>query len=163
MSKDFSQAMAERTDKQLVDIVTIKRDEYQLEAILSAESEIEKRKLNPSNFYTETQIEETKLTLATQHQTQKLAWQHKALIVALPVVVGVGVWYLSSHISELKIIGRFGFALILIAQYIVYRLLKNTDYVQITTEYKHWVAYSYYIYAIVIGLGGIIIFFCLSK
>lgn len=40
MTPDYIQAMSERTDKQLADIVTIKRAEYEPEAIEAAEQEI---------------------------------------------------------------------------------------------------------------------------
>ena len=50
MTKDFSQVMSERTDKQLVEIVTLKREEYQPEAIMAAEKELSNRQIDPSNY-----------------------------------------------------------------------------------------------------------------
>ena len=42
---EFSRAMSERTDEQLIDIVTRKRDEYQPEALLAADEEFKRRSL----------------------------------------------------------------------------------------------------------------------
>ncbi len=50
MENEFRQVMSERTDEELIKIVTIEREKYNPIAIEAAESEIEKRKLVISEF-----------------------------------------------------------------------------------------------------------------
>ncbi len=47
MNIDFKNLMQNKSDAELVKIVTIERDQYQTKAISTAEAEIESRKLNP--------------------------------------------------------------------------------------------------------------------
>jgi len=46
MKSDFSEVMSNRTDEELVKIVTVQRNDYQPEAVIAAEKEIEKRNLD---------------------------------------------------------------------------------------------------------------------
>ncbi|MBJ6367518.1 RDD family protein [Snuella sedimenti] len=50
MENEFKRVMSERTDEELIKIVTVERERYNPIAIEAAESEIEKRKLNISEF-----------------------------------------------------------------------------------------------------------------
>jgi len=50
MKNEFTKVMSERTDNQLIKIVTTERDKYNSTAILAAESEIEKRNIDPTEF-----------------------------------------------------------------------------------------------------------------
>jgi len=50
MNKDFTSAMAERTDEELVRIVTVQRNDYQAEAVLAAEAELATRQISPETF-----------------------------------------------------------------------------------------------------------------
>ncbi len=50
MENEFKQVMSERTDEELIKIVTVERERYNPIAIEAAESEIEKRKLDISGF-----------------------------------------------------------------------------------------------------------------
>ena len=50
MENEFKQVMSERTDDELVKIVTTERDRYNTNAIVAAEAEIEKRNIDTSNF-----------------------------------------------------------------------------------------------------------------
>jgi len=50
MENEFAKAMSERTDEELIKIVTIERDQYQSSAILAAEKEVEIRNIDTSSF-----------------------------------------------------------------------------------------------------------------
>ena len=50
MENEFSKVMSERTDEELIEIVTAERDSYNPTAIESAESEIKKRNIDTSKF-----------------------------------------------------------------------------------------------------------------
>ena len=46
MSPDFKEIMTQRSDAELIEILTNKKDEYQSDAIAAAEAELEKRNLS---------------------------------------------------------------------------------------------------------------------
>jgi hypothetical protein len=50
MSNKFAKVMAERTDAELIHIITISREDYLPEALLAAENELEKRNLSPEQI-----------------------------------------------------------------------------------------------------------------
>jgi len=50
MENEFTQVMSERTDEELIKIVTAERDKYNPMAIEAAEYEVEKRDINTSKF-----------------------------------------------------------------------------------------------------------------
>ena len=64
MNQDFTEAMSKRTDEELIEIVKVKRDDYQPEAVKSAERELEKRRVTPD------QIAQVKKEL-TEKETEK--------------------------------------------------------------------------------------------
>lgn len=50
MENKFRQVMSERTDEELIKIVTVERDRYEPLAVEAAEAEIEKRNIDTTNF-----------------------------------------------------------------------------------------------------------------
>ncbi|WP_422348929.1 RDD family protein [Flagellimonas sp.] len=50
MENEFTQVMSERTDEELIKIVTVERENYQLLAVEAAEQEVEKRNIDPDTF-----------------------------------------------------------------------------------------------------------------
>ena len=50
MENEFTKAMSERTDEQLIKIVTAERDKYNPAAIDAAESEVAKRNIDTNKF-----------------------------------------------------------------------------------------------------------------
>ena len=65
MYKDFEVAMSLRTDEELIKIVTVQRDDYQLLAIDAAEKEIVKRNIDSTKF------DEIKNVFETEIEKQK--------------------------------------------------------------------------------------------
>lgn len=64
MKQDFTEVMSKRTDEELIEIIKVKREDYQPEAIEAAEKEFEKRQINPD------QIEQVEQEL-TEKETEK--------------------------------------------------------------------------------------------
>ena len=50
MENEFAKVMSERTDEELIKIVTVERGSYNPTAIEAADSEIEKRNIDTSEF-----------------------------------------------------------------------------------------------------------------
>jgi uncharacterized RDD family membrane protein YckC len=65
MTTDFKNVMSQRTDEELIKIVTIQRDDYQLLAVEAAEEEIIKRGIDT------TKVEEVKTDLEAKVEEQK--------------------------------------------------------------------------------------------
>ena len=64
MKQDFTEVMSKRTDEELIEIVKVKRDDYQPEAVESAEKELQNRQINSD------QIEQVEQEL-TEKETKK--------------------------------------------------------------------------------------------
>lgn len=64
MNTDFTEVMSKRTDEELIKIVSIKKEDYQPEAVEAAKSELNKRQVNPDK------IEKVKLELAKQEKNK---------------------------------------------------------------------------------------------
>lgn len=64
MKQDFTEVMSKRTDEELIEIVKVKRDDYQPEAVEAAEKELQKRQVNTD------QIEQVQREL-TEKETKK--------------------------------------------------------------------------------------------
>jgi|GEM_PF-562921 hypothetical protein len=150
MERDFSKIMSERTDKDLVNIVTIKQDEYEPEALIAAINELEKRKINAATFYTDDQIEHLKDLPNKEKETLLYKWQHKVLIVLLPFIILIAAIYVSEKFFGYKYGGGFGFCLIFVTQWLIHRNLKDNRYFKRAAEFKKWVAYTLYIYLAVL-------------
>jgi uncharacterized RDD family membrane protein YckC len=65
MNTDFREAMSERTDEELIKIVTVGRNDYQALAIEAAEEEVKNRGIDT------TTIEQVKIDLTTKIEEQK--------------------------------------------------------------------------------------------
>lgn len=65
MKQDFTEVMSKRTDEELIEIVKLKREDYQPEAVQAAEKELESRKINPD------QIELVKQNLAKEESKKQ--------------------------------------------------------------------------------------------
>ncbi len=50
MENEFAKVMSERTDEELIKIVTVERDKYNSIALEAADSEVDKRKIDTSTF-----------------------------------------------------------------------------------------------------------------
>jgi len=162
MIKDFSQVMSERTDKQLVDIVTFKRNEYQPEALLAAEQELARRQLTADTFYrTEEfeEIEEIKNSDPADKAEMTFDLSHKIGTVVLPSII-ITLWTLMTEKLEgFMIFKGLGFSAIVFAHYGIFRWLKNNGYTERAKEFIKWSAYTLYIYIALLVIVGLSIYF----
>ncbi len=78
MLTDFSAVMSERTDKQLGQILTTERENYQPEAVNAAQIEFDKRKLNIIDFAKpQKQVEENTYNINV-HETPTLNLEQRS-------------------------------------------------------------------------------------
>lgn len=161
MTTDFSQVMAERSDKQLAEIVTIKRDEYQIEAIKAAEKEIETRKIDVFSFYTIDQIEEIKNSAAINKSEMEFRLHHKILTILLPILIIICVSTIFKIIDQSQTLKVLGFPIILLTHYIIHNRLKETGYIKMAKDFLKWIAYTLYIYIGILLIGVLVIFIVL--
>jgi hypothetical protein len=159
MTNDFSQVMSERTDKQLVDIVTLKREEYQPEAIIAAEKEIERRQINTSEFYTEEQIHETQNSSQIDKSDVGFEWYHKLLTVLLPAAIIAAVTIVVNILGQTPILRVLGFPTIILIHYAIHRRFKDNGYTKMAKDFLKWVTYTLYIYIGLILILGLAIYF----
>ncbi len=50
MENEFQKVMSQRTDEELIKIVTVEKEKYNPQAIAAAESEVQKRAIDPTHF-----------------------------------------------------------------------------------------------------------------
>lgn len=159
MTTDFSQVMSERTDKQLVDIVTIKRDEYQPEAIIAAEAELNRRQVSPDTFYTATEIESIKNPILVDKADMTFDLSHKVMTVLLPAVF-ITLWTLVvQKLEGFKIFKGLAFPAIILLYYGINKWLQDNGYSTRRKEFLKWSTYTLYIYIGLILVGGLTIYF----
>lgn len=151
--------MSERTDRQLVEIVTIKRSEYQPEAILAAEKEIENRQINLDAFTATEKVNFSESTVPPDKMEKGFEWYHKALTVFLPATVIAVVSTIFNHFGATPILRVIGFPTIVLIHYAIHRRLKDLGYTKMAGDFMHWVTYSLYIYIGLLLILGLAIFF----
>lgn len=161
MTKDFSQAMAERSGRQLADIVTFHRDDYEPEALRAAEQEIVRRQIDINDFYTEEQVVEARFAAGEDKANLAFRWQHKAGTVLLPCIVIVLVTALFKAIGQAPFIKVLGFPVIVLVHYLIYRRLRDTGYTRMAKDFAGWIAYTLFIYIGLLLLLGLVVYFFL--
>lgn len=131
MKSDFFEVMSTRTDQELVKIITVHRNDYQPEAVIAAEKEIEKRKIDISK------IEEIKDEIEIKEFENKLTESKtvNSLIRFLHMVVDLIMFFIIAFVFSL-IIGflipniesvnenLFGYGLFLISFFTYYILME---------------------------------------
>jgi len=72
MKENFSEVMSQRSDAELIEIVTVKREDYQADAVLAAEEEVQKRQIELA------QIEKFREDLQEAELKEKKAYYNQA-------------------------------------------------------------------------------------
>jgi hypothetical protein len=83
---DFSQAMKERSDAELIKIVKISKDDYQQEAILAAEAEIVRRNISREEIEKLTHINTIQKSIEEKKANEPLDLHWKILTFIFPIV-----------------------------------------------------------------------------
>lgn len=79
MANDFKEVMANRSDSELLEIVTKMKDDYQPEAVIAAETELKNRNLSPEQLDSATVEIKEKEILLTEKEDLPLSSGQKAL------------------------------------------------------------------------------------
>ena len=83
---DFQQIMSEASNEELIKIVTLLRDEYQPEAVATAEAELKKRNLPQGQFEQIRQITEFNKNVEDAKASEPLSGIFKVLCFLFPFV-----------------------------------------------------------------------------
>jgi hypothetical protein len=158
MSVDFSQVMSERTNKQLVDIVTTKRDEYQPEALIAAEKELSVRQIDPTTFYyDEDKVTEQPTTIYKEDMPLE---KIQILFTVLLPAIFISAWTLIFQtLTDFQFLKRLGFPAIVLVYYVIHKWLKDNGYQRKASEFMKWTTYSLFIYIGLIAIVGFSIYF----
>lgn len=84
MQFDFTSKMKEATDAELLNIVTLERDNFQEEAVVAAEVELEKRNLTPEQIHIETTFNEKQQQIRSDKANTPLETHWKILTFLFP-------------------------------------------------------------------------------
>ena len=159
MTTDFTQIMSERTDKQLVEIVTIKRDEYQPDAVIAAEKEIERRQLSPDSFYSIEEIESIKNPIPVDKADMTFDLSHKIYTILLPAAF-ITLWtFIIQKLEGFMAFKGLALPAIILVYFGINHWLKDNGYTNRSKEFLKWSTYTLYIYIGLILLIGLIIYF----
>jgi hypothetical protein len=136
MTTDFTEVMAERSDKQLAEILTVKRNDYQPAAIEAAELEFRKRGLETSTFITEEDIKKSEdLEKPVDPAKENLHWYFKILTLGFPGLILVICGKIFADSPPLI----FSFVPITIGiQFMIHNLLKEKGFGKIAIAFKNW-------------------------
>ncbi len=163
MTNDFSQVMAERTDKQLVDIVTIKQNEYTPEAIIAAKKELENRQINADTFYSDEEKKAAYNAIYVPNEELPFETIHIILTFLLPAVF-IAFWsVLLNLFADLSILRMLGFPAIVLVHYLIHDWLKKNRYIKRAKEFLKWISYTLYIYIGLLLVFGLVVFFISKK
>lgn len=150
MQNPFTEAMSERSDKELVDIVTLKREEYQPEALLAAEAELLKRNLDVNDYYTQEMIDELKANASIAPEQLPLTILHKVAIVLAPALITFLVSRFFSSLGQTALTKFLPLPFTIVVMFGVHYNLKENGYLQRAKEFALWCNYTIAIY---IGLA----------
>lgn len=144
MIKDFSEVMSQRSDKELAEILTIKRHEYQEDAIKAAQAELEKRNLDVNSFVTVDDIKKVEAELApVPIGEQKFNFSLKFLTFILPGPV-TGLWqFICNKVLEEPSLSILGLPIVIVIQVIIFKRLKTNGYDRFALDFKKWTLISY--------------------
>jgi hypothetical protein len=144
MTNDFSDVMARQSDKQLAEILTIKREEYQETAIEAAQNELSKRGLDVNTLISSVEIEEAnRKKLPITKEEQKLSLVLKILTFLFPGYTKPALNYLWIQLSDSIYIGFWAIPIIILFQITIYKLLLDKGYITIAANFKQWSSYSW--------------------
>lgn len=143
MENPFTEAMSQRSDKQLAEIITIHHVDYQPEAIEAARLEFQKRNLDTSSFVTEADIQKTEeVRKPIDPSKEDLHWYFKILTFGMPSLVWVicgNIFIDSPPLVYLFIPITIGI------QYSIHHLLLEKKLNKIAKDFKNWSYYAWFI------------------
>ncbi len=139
MTKDFSEIMSQRSDKELAEILTTKRDDYQADAINAAQAEFDKRNLDVNNFVTVEEIKAVeKAKEPTLDKDKKFNWLHKFLtFFSLGLIYYI--WgIITTYILDMPMLKLLGIPLTIVAQIMLFKEFKKKGFDKLASDLKNW-------------------------
>jgi len=144
MTKDFSEVMSQRSDSQLAEILTIKRHEYQEDAIRAAQAELEKRNLDVNSFVTVADMKKVESELAPVPKGElKFNLLQKILTFMLPGPVTALWGFICNYALEAPILKGLSLPIVIIMQVIIFKQLKTNGYDKLALDFKKWTLNSW--------------------
>tara|TARA_Y100001934_G_C12267859_1_gene733313 strand:+ start:561 stop:1157 length:597 start_codon:yes stop_codon:yes gene_type:complete len=101
MKQDFSEIMSGHTDDQLIEIVKIKREDYQEEAVKAAEIELQKRGLEVSQINLIEEVLQDDLKHKSQLEATKVSAWTRLLHFCIDLLIYIIILFLFGLILEL--------------------------------------------------------------
>jgi hypothetical protein len=150
MTKDFSEVMSQRSDKQLAEILTTKRHEYQDDAIKAAQAEFEKRSLDVNSFVTVDDMQKAEEELAPIPKAElRFNLLHKILTFLLPALVTVLWTIICNSMLETPVLKGVSLPLIIGVQVLIFNQLKTNGYDKLSVDFKLWTLNSWIFFAVI--------------
>jgi hypothetical protein len=144
MTKDFSEVMSQRSDKELAEILTTKRHEYQEDAIKAAQAELEKRNLDVNSFVTVDDMKKIETKLAPVPKVeQKFNLLYKILTFMLPGPVTALWGFICNNVLEAPLLKGLSLPIVIIIQVIIFKQLKTNGYDRLALDFKKWTLNSW--------------------
>ena len=154
MIKDFTEIMAQRTNKELATILTTKRHEYQVNAITSAQIEFEKRQLKISDYITNEEIKESENAKEPIDKKEiKFNWLYKLITFFSLGKVAFIMNFISKYILEIPLFYIVTIVLTIILQIIIFKEFNKRGYNRLALDLKNWALNGWIFYC---GLAVII-------
>lgn len=153
MTNNFEEIMSEHSDKQLAEILTSGRKDYQERAIEVARVEFEKRGLKLEDF--PINIDSPKEITINDNETQSsLSLTYKILTLLLPFIVAV--LFQIQFQSTAPPLTYLNIPFSIIIQLLTHSLLKQKKLDKIALEFKLWCYYSWFLILGLIIFGFIV-------
>lgn len=149
MSFDYKKIMSEKTDKELSVISTIKRHEYDENALLEADNIIKKRNININDYVSEDEIELYKKSLVIDDATIPLTVLEKILAFLSGWIIYFIVRYILSSSTgiPLYILNIAALIFTVVIQICIFKGLKNKRFIKRAADFKNWVLNAYIVMA----------------
>jgi hypothetical protein len=139
MNKDFSEIIEQRSDKELAEIITIKREEYSMEAFNAAQIEFEKRNLTINNYITIEQIEATKKNKESLPRNEiKFNWVNKFVTFFSLGIIYYAWDLICKYLLGMPYIAFLGVPITILLQVILFDEFKKKGYDKLALDFKNW-------------------------
>ena len=144
---DFLEIMKQRSDKQIVEILTIKRGDYQEQAIIAAQAELEARNLDINDFISADdikKIETDKVIVLIEKKDQKLELSYKILAFFLPLIVLKLGSFIFNNFFYAPPFSYLSLPIIMIFQYYIFKTLRKNGFDNKAKDFRNW-SIAYYV------------------
>lgn len=141
--------MSERTDKELALITTIKRHEYEDEALTVAENLVNKRNININEFVSESEITEYQKSLIVNKSAIPLTILEKVLSFLSTWIIYFLLRYILFLVSgiPINILSIISLPLTIAIQVYIFKFLKSKDFSKRAADFQNWVLNAYILLA----------------